>query len=123
MPRRMAGFDAWDIVKVPFPYTNRPVLQHRPALVVGWHKAAGSPVLLWVLMITRADHRRWEGDVEISTLSSTGLPVRSIVRCAKIATVETSEAAVIGHLPPPDRPAVRDQVAASLSRMLGTPPA
>jgi mRNA interferase MazF len=96
----MAGFDAWDIVKVPFPYTNRPVLQHRPALVVGWHKAAGSPVLLWVLMITRADHR-----------------------CAKIATVETSEAAVIGHLPPPDRPAVRDQVAASLSRLLGTPPA
>jgi hypothetical protein len=29
----MAIFDLWDIVKVPFPYTDRPVRQRRPALV------------------------------------------------------------------------------------------
>ncbi len=115
----MASFDAWDIVKVPFPYTNRPVQQHRPALVVGRHDAAQSPFLLWVLMITRSEHRRWQGDVEISALPSTGLPVPSIVRCAKIATIEASEAAVIGHLPAADRPAVRDHVAAIVAAMLG----
>jgi len=30
----MPPFDAWDIIKVPFPYTDRPVRQRRPALVV-----------------------------------------------------------------------------------------
>jgi mRNA interferase MazF len=29
----MPGFDAGTIVRVPFPYTHRPVRQHRPALV------------------------------------------------------------------------------------------
>jgi mRNA interferase MazF len=29
----MPGFEVWDIVKVPFPFTNRPVQQFRPALV------------------------------------------------------------------------------------------
>ena len=28
------AFEPWDIVKVPFPYTDRPVRQNRPALVI-----------------------------------------------------------------------------------------
>jgi mRNA interferase MazF len=30
----MPIFEVWDIVKVPFPYTDRPVRQRRPALVI-----------------------------------------------------------------------------------------
>ena len=42
----MAGYDVWDLVKVPFPYTNRPVQQRRPALVVAVHSnARGLPHL------------------------------------------------------------------------------
>ena len=42
-PRLMAGYRVWDLVKVPFPYTNRPVQQRRPALVVAVPDALGRP--------------------------------------------------------------------------------
>jgi mRNA interferase MazF len=89
----MAAYDIWDIVKVPFPYTNRPIQQYRPALVIARLHHPGMPELLWVLMITSATHRRWPGDVEIA-----GLSAPSIVRCTKIATIDAKDAATIGHL-------------------------
>jgi len=117
----MASSEVWDIVKVPFPYTNRrPVQQHRPALVVAQHRAAGSQALLWVLMITSASHRRWRGDFEISDVAAAGLPVASIVRSAKIATIEASDAERIGRLPESDRRAVREHVAGELALLLET---
>ena len=30
----MSIFEVWDVVKVPFPYRDRPVRQRRPALVI-----------------------------------------------------------------------------------------
>jgi len=79
----MPGFDVWDLVKVPFPYTNRPVRQRRPALVVAIPEAPGGPQLLWVLMVTSAANRGWPGDATVSDLAAAGLPVASVVRCAK----------------------------------------
>ncbi len=102
----MPGFEIWDIIKVPFPYTNRPVQQRRPALVVASHAADGLQPLLWVLMITSALHRRWAGDVEISDLVEAGLPAPSIVRPVKIVTIEEEGAEAAGRLPIVDRKAV-----------------
>ncbi len=117
----MASSEVWEVIRVPFPYTNRPVQQHRPALVVAQHRAVGSPALLWVLMITSASHRRWCGDIDISDLAVAGLTAASIVRSAKIATIETVEAEKIGYLPLADRPAVRGQIARLLTVVLGMP--
>ena len=114
----MASCEVWDVIKVPFPYTNRPVQQRRPALVVARHKAAGSPALLWVLMITSASHRRWTGDIEISDLALAGLPSASIVRSAKIATIEALEAERIGCLPVADRPEVAGRIVGLLAAVL-----
>ncbi len=103
----MPIFEPWDIVKLPFPYTDRPVRQRRPALVV----AAGDPQaahgLLWLAMITSAMHRGWPGDVLISDLDRAGLPAPSIVRPAKIATADARDAEPLGRLPAADRHAVR----------------
>jgi|SRR6516164_7140933 antitoxin PrlF len=52
--RAYAGFDAWDIVKVSFPYTDRPVRQRRPALVLAAGDLQGRHGLLWLAMITIA---------------------------------------------------------------------
>ncbi|MBV9734263.1 MAG: type II toxin-antitoxin system PemK/MazF family toxin [Acidisphaera sp.] len=100
----MRGCEVWDLVKVPFPYTNRPVHQRRPALVVAVPDASGTPDLLWVLMVTSADDRGWPGDVAVSDLNAAGLPAASIVRSAKIATIEARDTERIGSLPPQDRP-------------------
>ncbi len=98
----MAIFEVWDVVTVPFPYTDRPVRQRRPALVVAAGKLQEGHGLLWVLMITSAENRGWAGDVEVTDLTRAGLPAPSVVRTAKIATIEGSEAARIGVLAPSD---------------------
>ena len=48
----MQTFDTWDIIKVPFPYTDRPVRERRPALVVASASIQELHGLLWVMMIT-----------------------------------------------------------------------
>jgi len=114
----MPTCEVWDLVRVPFPYTNRPVRQHRPALVVAAPSTQGGPSLLWVLMVTSAANRGWPGDVAVSDLVGTGLPVASVVRPAKIATIEASDAERIGRLPPADRPDVAQALRASLRAAL-----
>lgn len=96
----MAGFSQGDVVRVPFPYTDRATRQHRPALVVsngclGEHRA-----LIWVAMITSAENRRWAGDHPIADLAAAGLPAASIVRPAKIATIEARHAEPLGRIAP-----------------------
>ena len=116
----MPGCEVWDLVKVPFPYTNRPVQQRRPALVVAAPETPGAPELLWVLMVTSAANRGWPGDIAISDLSEAGLPAVSVVRSAKIATIEAQDAERIGSLPAADRvqiiAAVRDSFEQLLNR-------
>jgi mRNA interferase MazF len=53
----MAIFEVWDRVKVPFPYTDRPVRQRRPALVVVAAEIEATHGLLWPVMITGAENR------------------------------------------------------------------
>jgi mRNA interferase MazF len=57
-------------------------------------------------MITSAANRGWEGDVAISDLRAAGLPVPSLVRPAKLATIEARDAQRLGTLAPGDRKAV-----------------
>jgi mRNA interferase MazF len=103
----MPIFDAWDIVKVPFPYTDRPIRQRRPALVIAAGDLQTAHGLLWLVMITSATHRGWPGDVVISDLAVAGLPAPSIVRPAKIATVDARDADGLGKLPESDRRPLR----------------
>ncbi len=110
----MAACKVWDLVKVSFPYTNRPVQQRRPALVVATPYAQGGPNLLWVLMVTSAGNRGWLGDVAISDLAEAGLPAPSVVRPAKVATIEAGDAERIGCLPRADRLQVTEVLRGSL---------
>ena len=65
----MAAFKQGDVVKVPFPYTDRSTRQSRPALVVSTGSLEDSHRLVWVVMITSAENRGWTGDVPITDLS------------------------------------------------------
>jgi mRNA interferase MazF len=112
----MPIFEAWDIIKVPFPYTDRPVRQRRPALVVAAKDLQVAHGLLWVVMITSAENRGWRGDVEVSDLAQAGLPADSVVRTAKIATIEAKDAERLGSLPLADRLAVEDCIRGELAR-------
>jgi mRNA interferase MazF len=93
----MPDFEPWDIVKVAFPYTDRPARQRRPALVLASVPGGGAG-LLWVLMITSSANRGWSGDIEIDCAPEAGLPVPSIVRTSKIATIDEAAAEPLGRL-------------------------
>lgn len=70
--------------------------------------------LLWVLMITSAENRGWVGDVPVTSLPQAGLPVPSIIRTAKIATIEARDAEPLGKVAVGLRAVVRRHVAATL---------
>lgn len=110
----MPTFKQGDVVKVPFPYTDRATRQSRPALVVssgGLEEAHG---LLWVVMITSAENRRWPSDVVVAQLEKAGLPAPSVIRPAKIATIEAADATKLGRI----STALLKQVAGKLGQEL-----
>lgn len=112
----MPAFEPWDIVKVPFPYTDRPVRQRRPAPVIAAGELAAAHGLLWLAMVTSAANRGWPGDVLVSDLAGAGLPIASIVRPAKTATVE-AHAERLGRLPGADRAQVLGYLRRRLSEL------
>ena len=88
----------FSVVAVPFPYVERTTTKRRPALVVTREIEQPLHSLLWVLMITSASNRRWDGDIPIGELQLAGLHHPSVIRTAKIATVETDRTIVIGTI-------------------------
>lgn len=110
----MAPFEPFDVVAVPFPFVEQALSKRLPAVVVSRRSLFDRTGLLWLLMITSAKHRPWPEDVLISDLAGAGLPAPSIVRVAKIATLEAMEARRLGALSEADRKLVR----AGLERLL-----
>jgi mRNA interferase MazF len=110
----MQIFKPQDVVKVPFPYTDRPVRERRPALIIAAGRLQADHGLLWVLMITSQANRGWPGDVPVSDLLLSGLPSPSVVRTAKIATIEARETERIGMLPEKDWLVVKEQLSLHL---------
>ena len=109
-------FQQGDVVRVPFPYTDRPVRQHRPALVVSHGGIGENDALLWVVMITSAENRSWAGDVALGEhYAAAGLPAPSVIRPVKIATIETRHAEKLGRI----KPALMANVAEILAQNLG----
>jgi mRNA interferase MazF len=115
MPTSDARLEPGTAVRVPFPHTDAETRQRRPALIVAATGSKDEPFLLWVLMITSAAHRRWTGDVDVTDPASIGLLIPSVIRTAKIATVETARADPLGTVPAETFAAVR----AELARCLG----
>jgi len=112
----MPTFERGDIVRVPFPYTDRDTRQYRPALVVSAGEIGEGAVLIWVAMITSAENRPWPDDAPLGGSGDlTGLSAPSVVRPCKLATLEARHAQRLGAGPS----AVIAEVTRTLRRYLG----
>lgn len=92
----MTRFDAyapWDVVAIPYPYTDRLAEKRRPALVVSQPHVQTEHGLIWVVMITSAENAPWKGDISVKNLKSAGLPAPSVVRTAKLAVMDSARVA------------------------------
>lgn len=89
-----------DIVIVPFPYAESKGRKWRPAVVVSSAAFHKKYELCWVMMITSAANISWPGDVAIPSLPSAGLATPSVIRPAKLASLQINVARKIGKAPP-----------------------
>ena len=81
--------EAWDVVSVPFPFTDHSAGRRRPALVLSPAGAVGGAIPHAVLaMITSEQHPAWALDVPLRSYQTAGLPAPSVVRM-KVFTLDT----------------------------------
>lgn len=85
----MMIYKTFDIVVVPFPFTDIAMAKNRPAIILSHEKnfnlSSGQCILA---MITSATHYEWPCDVGIKDLSSCGLSKDSLIRF-KLFTLDT----------------------------------
>ena len=74
-------FERFEVVRVPFPFTDKLATKNRPALIISHQAHSQSHTAHSVMaMITSARHTPWALDVELTDLTSVGLSSPSIVR-------------------------------------------
>jgi len=100
-------YDRFEVVIVPFPFTDKAQVKRRPALVVSSHTAFGRRAGHGVMaMITSAQNPPWPLDVPISDLAAAGLPAPSVVRMKLFTLDHRFIIAKRGKLSEKDRKAV-----------------
>ena len=105
--------EPWQVVIVPFPFTDRAQTKRRPALVLSQTRfnRRGHSILS---MITSTGHEPWPGDTPLTDLASAGLPHPCLVRL-KIFTLDNRFILRrIGILAAADRKRLASELAAHL---------
>lgn len=100
-------FERFDIVVVPFPFTDRNIRLRRPAVILsgkGFGAATGQSLLA---MITRARRSAWPCDLAIGDLVSAGLSDPSVIRLKLFTLVDALIARRLGKLARADADALK----------------
>lgn len=101
-------YKQYDVVVVPFPFTDSAASKKRPALVISDPKTFNGLTKKSVMaMITTASHAPWALDVPLTDLASTGLQAKSIVRMKLFTLDDTLVIKKIGKLGKRDRDLVQ----------------
>lgn len=108
-------YDAFDVVVVPFPFTDLPVTKKRPALVVSRRAFNAGHGHLTLAMITTAKNSDWPSDVEITDWKDAGLTRASRVRLKLFTLKESLILGRLGALSPKDQAAAQTALAGCLA--------
>lgn len=105
--------EAWDVVTVPFPFTDRASQKRRPALVLS-QKSFNRHGQSLMAMITSASHPRWPGDSPLAQWAAAGLSQPCVVRLKLFTLDNRLVLKRIGHLADEDKNRVGDALKAIL---------
>ena len=101
--------EPWDVVVVPFPFTDSPASKRRPALVLSSREFKGRSGHSLLAQITKAKQSSWPEDFQIQNVEA-GLPEGCIVRM-KLFTIDNRLIQKsTGHLSASDRERVRENL-------------
>ena len=80
-------YEPWDILLVPFPFTDKVERKRRPTVVLSTRDYNETGFVI-VAMITTARRLDWPSDTPITDLTQAGLPRASVVRLS-LSTLDT----------------------------------
>lgn len=80
-------YKPFDVILVPFPFTDKTTLKKRPALVLSNSKYQIDTNHLVLAMITSAKNSSWVNDYKIDDIASAGLNTQCVVR-AKLFSLD-----------------------------------
>lgn len=109
-------FEPFDVVAVPFPFTDSARRKRRPALVLSSASFNREVRHCVMAMITSTENAHWLHDVPITDLASAGLPSESVVRMKLFTLDNRFVIRKVGSLADEDR----EELLASLSRIFPT---
>ena len=105
--RLTVSYERFDVVKVPFPFTDKVRVKKRPALILSANAPFNAPAGHSVLaMITSAKNAAWPLDVAVNDLTAAGLPAPSVVRMKLFTLDHRLVLGKIGRLAAADEAAV-----------------
>ena len=114
MSKHIVIYEPFDVVVVPFPFTDSSRTKRRPALVLSQKTEFGAKIEHSVLtMITSQKNDPWPLDVPIKGKKQSGLAAPSVVRMKLFTLDNRFIIRKIGHLSPGDE----NQVKKSLSKL------
>jgi mRNA interferase MazF len=96
--RRGVTFKAFDVVAVPFPFTDRDAAKRRPALVVSNALFNKQHDQLVLAMITTSANNVWPSDVSLANWQEAGLKVACHFRLKLFTLDQNLVLKTIGHL-------------------------
>lgn len=100
-------YKAFDVVVVPFPFTDKASSKRRPAVVLSDPGTFGGRIGHSVLaMVTSAAHDEWPLDAQLADLETAGLSSPSVVRMKLFTLDDRLILRAIGNLGAKDRAAV-----------------
>ena len=111
-----ATFKSFEVVVVPFPFTDSAATKRRPALVLSTQEFNDRAAHLVLAMITSHENRGWPLDTEIHDGRAAGLSHASVVRMKLFTLDERFVLRRAGALAAADRAAVQR----ALGRLLAT---
>lgn len=100
-------FRPFDVLVVPFPFTDSAAVKRRPALVLSVEPFNDRIGHLVLAMITSRENRGWPLDADITDLRTAGLPHPSVVRMKLFTLDERFVIRRTGSLAAIDRQSVR----------------
>lgn len=95
-------FKAFDVVAVPFPFTDSDATKRRPALVISNERFNQQHNQIVLAMITTTTDNVWPSDVSLKNWQKAGLKVACQFRLKLFTLDQSLVLKTIGHLSPKD---------------------
>jgi mRNA interferase MazF len=101
----------FDVVLLPFPFTDLRTTRQRPCVILAAFRPRGLPLHYVVAMVTsQLSGLAFPGDTLLTKWGAAGLPKPSLVRLAKVVTVDDSLIRKkLGAIHTADRKTIRQQ--------------